>query len=202
MKKTQLLLGSTLCLGLMAGLAVPTNAATDVTIEIQETDLNNNIGYVEDKDGDGIPDADMSEFSVTVPAVLPIIFNSDGTNTLPTNWQIENHSSIANISLTKVEFDAKDSGWKLLPKTQEIDELSADTKAMKFYMGKSSSDLALVTPTNEEGTVGSRTWENGSFTIPVETAKNVSFNVERGAFTSSESAARAFEMLLTFEFNK
>lgn len=202
MKKTQLLLGSTLCLGLMAGLAVPTNAATDVTIDIQETDLNNNIGYVEDKDGDGIPDADMSEFSVTVPAVLPIIFNSDGTNTLPTKWQINNRSSIANISLTKVELDAKDSGWKLLPESQEISNLSADTKAMKFYMGKSSNSLALVTPTNEEGSMGSRTWENGSFTIPTNSEKNVSFNIERGAFTSSESAARAFEMLLTFEFNK
>lgn len=202
MKKTQLLLGSTLCLGLMAGLTVPTNAATDVTIEIQETDLNNNIGYVEDKDGDGIPDEDMSEFSVTVPAVLPIIFNSDGTNTLPTNWKVTNHSSIANISITKVELDAKDSGWKLLLKEQEIDELSADTKAMKFYMGKSSSDLALVTPDNENGSTGSRTWENGSFTIPTDSEKNVSFNVERGAFTSSESAASAFEMLLTFEFNK
>lgn len=202
MKKTKLLLGSTLCLGLMAGLTVPTNAATDVTIEIQETDLNNDIGYVEDKDGDGIPDADMSEFSVTVPAALPIIFNSDGTNTLPTNWQIENRSSIANISLTKVELDAKDSGWKLLPKSQEISNLAADTKAMKFYMGKSSNSLALVTPNEENNSLGSYEWENGSFTIPTESGKNVSFKVERGAFTSSESAASAFEMLLTFEFNK
>ena len=202
MKKTQLLLGSTLCLGLMAGLAVPTNAATDVTIEIQETDLNNNIGYVEDKDGDGIPDADMSEFSVTVPAVLPIIFNADGTNTLPTNWKIENRSSIANISLVKVELDAKESGWKLLPKAQEISNLAADTKAMKFYMGKSSNNLALVAPNEENDSLGSYEWENGVFTIPVETVKNVSFKVERGAFTSSQSAASAFEMLLTFEFNK
>lgn len=202
MKKTQFLLGSTLCLGLIAGLTVPTNAATDVTIEIQETDLNNNVGYVEDKDGDGIPDADMSEFSVTVPAVLPIIFNADGTNTLPTNWQIENRSSIANISLVKVELDAKDSGWKLLPESQEISNLSADTKAMKFYMGKSSNSLALVSPVEGNNSLGSYEWENGSFTIPVESGKNVSFNVERGAFTTSESASTAFEMLLTFEFNK
>lgn len=202
MKKTKLLLGSTLCLGLMAGLAVPTNAATDVTIEIEETDLNNNIGYVEDKDGDGLPDEDMSEFSVTVPAVLPIIFNSDGTNTLPTNWKVTNNSSIANISLVKVELDAKDSGWELLPESQEISSLAADTNAMKFYMGKSSNNLALITPNEDNASLGSYTWDNGVFTIPVETEKNVSFNVERGAFTSSQSASSAFEMLLTFEFNK
>ena len=83
--------------------------------------------------------------------------------------------------LTKVELDAKESGWKLLPESQEISNLAADTKAMKFYMGKSSNSLALVTPNEEDTSLGSYTWENGSFTIPTESVKNVSFKVERGA---------------------
>lgn len=202
MKKTKLLFGSTLCLGLLVGLATPAHAATNVTIEIEETDLNDNIGYVEDKDGDGIPDEDMSEFSITVPAVLPIIFNADGTNVLPTQWMVTNNSSIAKISITKIELDAKGSGWKLLPESQSISDLSADTKAMKFYLGKSASDLEIVTPDAQDGTTGELVWANGHFSIPAEAAKKVFFNVERGAFSKAIPEANAFEMLLTFEFNK
>lgn len=200
MKKTQILLGSTLCLGLMTGLSVPVNATTEVTIEVEETDLNNNIGYVEDKNGDGIPDADMSEFSVTVPAVLPIVFNSDGTNLLPTEWKITNHSSISNISVAKLELNANDSGWTLLPASKNISDLPADSQSIKFYMGKSKDELILARPVVDEGTIGSCNWENGTFVIPANSSANAYFNVERGAYTTTHSEIHAFDMLLTFEF--
>ena len=65
------------------GAAIPVNAAsTDVNIEVKATAMDN--------------------VSVTVPTVLPIVFNEDGTNTLPSNWTIENISSIAGIHLRNV----------------------------------------------------------------------------------------------------
>ena len=60
-----------LSLVVIMGAAIPVNAASaDVNIEVKATTMDN--------------------ISVTVPTTVPIVFNEDGTNTLPSNWTIEN----------------------------------------------------------------------------------------------------------------
>lgn len=185
---------------LTAFAATDNNGDTDVMIEVQKTDLD--AGYVEDGDGDGIPDAGEDEFAVTVPSVLPIVFNADETNTLPENWTVRNHSTIAGVSIVKVEMNANGSGWQLLPADDSYKTLAADTKAMEFHMGK-AGELKLVEPTGGVAAdTGAQTWDNGDIAIASGASQVISFDVNRGAFTEDTPSAKAFDMVLTFEFNK
>lgn len=182
MKQVKVLLAALLSVTVILGTAVPTYAASsDVKIEVKETTMDN--------------------VSVTVPTTIPIVFNADGTNTLPTNWTIENVSTIAGIHLSKIDMDAGNSGWKLLADSQDVKTLSKDTKSIKFSVGKAGA-LKLVAPTSgTESASGSVTFANTEISIPSGETKVLSFGVERGAFTKSEASAKAFDMVLTFNFN-
>ncbi|MBQ2923884.1 MAG: hypothetical protein IJE60_12485 [Tyzzerella sp.] len=182
MKQVKVLLAALLSVTVILGTAVPTYAASsDVKIEVKETTMDN--------------------VSVTVPTTIPIVFNADGSNTLPTNWTIENVSTIAGIHLAKIDMDAGSSGWKLLEDSQNVKNLSKDTKSIKFSVGKSGA-LKLVAPTSgTESTSGSVTFGNTEIEIPSGETQVLSFGVERGAFTKSEASAKAFDMVLTFNFN-
>lgn len=182
MKKVKVLV-ALLSATVILGTAVPTYAAepkTEVRIEINATDMN---------------------VSVTVPSVLPIVFNADGTNTFPDNWEIQNVSAIAGIHLTEVALDAETSGWLLLSAEQKVSDLKAGTKSVKFYTGNEGA-LKLVQPT--EGTqckTGSVTFEDSELSIPSGGKQKLSFQVERGAFKHTQASSKAFNMLLTFDFN-
>lgn len=182
MKKLNLLLGALLSFTIIFGAAVTANAAsTEVYIEIKETAMDN--------------------VSVTVPSTLPIIFNEDGTNTLPTNWSIENKSPIAGIHLSKIDMDAGESNWKLLADSQDTKSLAADTKSIRFSVGKGAS-LKTVVPTNgTEDSKGSVTFGASEIAIASGEKQILSFGVKRGAFTTSQASAKAFDMILTFDFN-
>jgi len=166
----------------LVGAALPVNAASaDVNIEVKATTMDN--------------------VSVTVPTALPIVFNEDGTNTLPTNWTIENISSIAGIHLSTVDMNAGASGWKVLSASQDTKTLSKDTKSIKFSLGKSGA-LKLVAPTSgNESATGSVSFGDTEIAIPSGKTQVLSFDVQRGAFTKDIATAKAFDMILTFNFN-
>lgn len=182
MKKVKILLAALLSVTVVLGTVVPTYAASsDVNIEVKATSMDN--------------------VSVTVPTSIPIVFNADGTNTLPTNWTIENLSTIAGIHLSQIDMNAENSGWKLLDASENAKTLSADTKSIKFSVGKPGA-LKLVEPTSgTENASGSVTFGNADLSIPSGETQVLSFQVERGAFTKSEASAKAFNMVLTFNFN-
>ena len=183
MKKLKMFVAALLSIVVVLGGAVPTQAAmsTDVNIAINATMM------------DGV--------SVTVPTVLPIVFNEDGTNTLPTNWTIENKSSIAGIHLFQLTLNAGESGWKVLASTKDTTQLPVNTKAIKFYAGN-AENLKLVNPAGGvENKAGVLLLDESDINIPAGETKVLSFNVERGAFTTTEASAKAFDMELTFEFN-
>lgn len=171
-----------LSLVVVLGAAIPVNAASaDVNIEVKATTMDN--------------------VSVTIPTQLPIVFNEDGTNTLPSNWTIENISSIAGIHLSTVDMDSEQYGWKLLAASEDTKELSADTKSIKFSVGKAGA-LKLVAPTSgTESSTGSVNFGDTEISIPSGETQVLSFDVQRGAFTADEAAAKAFDMVLTFNFN-
>ena len=182
MKKAKVLLAALLSVTVVLGATVPTHAASsDVNIEVKATTMDN--------------------VSVTVPTSIPIVFNSDGTNTLPTNWTIENLSAIAGIHLSQIDMNAGSSGWKLLAETQNVKTLSKDTKSIKFSVGKAGS-LKLVAPTSgNENASGSVSFGDAEISIPSGETQVLSFDVERGAFTEAHASAKAFDMVLTFKFN-
>ena len=182
MKKLNILLAALLTITAVLGATVPVQAASsDVNIEIKATT--------------------MDEVSVTVPTTLPIIFNEDGSNTLPTNWTIENKSTIAGIHLSQVDMDSEGNGWKLLDAEQNTKTMPVDTKSIQFSMGKENA-LKLVAPTSgtESGT-GILTWNANEINLPSGMTETIFFHVERGAFTSAQASAKAFKMVLTFNFN-
>lgn len=182
MKKTNILFAVLLSVTVLFGAVVPANAASaDVHIEIEATT--------------------MDEVSVTVPTKLPIVFRADGTNTLPTNWTIENVSAIAGIHLSQIDMNAGETDWKLLPESAVISELAADTKAIRFFVGEENA-LKMVVPKDKvTNTTGTITFDKSEISIPSGGEQILSFDVERGAFTEDAASAEAFEMILTFEFN-
>lgn len=182
MKKIKVLFAALLAVTVVLGSAIPTYAAsTDVKIEIKETA--------------------MDEVSVDVPTVLPIVFNEDGSNTLPSDWIIENKSTIAGIHLSQIDMDAGNTGWKLLTGTENTKELPVNTKSIQFSVGKGSA-LKLVAPTSGTSSVkGSVSFADTDIAIASGETQVLTFHVERGAFTEAEESAEAFDMVLTFNFN-
>lgn len=167
---------------LVMGAAISANAASsEVDITIKATTMDN--------------------VSVTVPTTLPIIFNEDGSNTLPSNWTIKNVSTIAGIHLSEINLNSESTGWKLLTESENTKILAADTKSIKFYAGK-AGNLKLVSPASSTAnTEGSVTYAANEIAIASGESQVLTFEVERGAFTKAEASAKAFNMVLTFEFN-
>ena len=60
----------------------------------------------------------------------------------------------------------------------------------------------LVSPGNTVSSVGEVTWNNGELSIASLGSKALSFDIERGAFKTAESSAKAFDLILTFEYNQ
>ena len=182
MKKWNILLAALLTITAIMGTTVPVEASSSVVnIEVKATT--------------------MDQVSVTVPTLLPIVFNEDGSNTLPTNWTIENKSTIAGIHLKQIDMVSKGDVWKLLADSRDTKTLSADTKAMKFSIGK-EGELKVVAPTEgTEHSSGQLEFATGEISIPSGKTQKLDFGVERGAFTESQAYAEAFNMVLTFRFN-
>ena len=175
MNKFKLLAVSSLAL---ATTLIPASASTTVKIETKATYMN-----------------------VTVPTSIEFVFNEDGSNTLPTNFTITNNSPIANVSLVKARLSAGSSPWRLLPLSANTKLLAVDTKDIKFYMGVTGQEK-LINPGNTVSSVGEAVWNNGEISIASLGSKTLTFNVERGAFKTAESSAKAFDLILSFEYNQ
>jgi len=175
MKKVNALLVALLSVTILFGGAIPAQAASaEVTIQVKATDVNT---------------------SVTVPTVLPIVFNEDGTNTYPTNWTIQNNSKIARVYLHSIQVEAVNE-WSLMTLAQDPTYNDVDSKKIKFYAGV-GDDLKLLNG-NSDAYVEFEPDEclmlaNGG-------TKDLSFKVERGAYTQGQSAEKALDMVLTFKF--
>ena len=174
-KKMNVVLAAVLSVTLLFGGVISAQAATaEVTVEIEATDVNT---------------------AVTVPTVLPIIFNADGTNTYPTNWTIQNNSQIARVYLYSIKVDAVND-WTLMTKAQDPIYNDVDAKKIKFYAGVEDNMQLL------DGTQSAYV-EFDPFDcliLPNGGTKDLSFKVERGAYTQSQSAKKVLEMVLTFQY--
>lgn len=182
MKKMKVLVAALLAVTVVFGATVPANAAmnADVKIEIEPTQMDN--------------------VCVRVPTTLPIIFNWNGNNTIPTNWTVENMSDFAGIYLSSVELDANGSGWSLLEESDKTYNLSVGTKKIKFYVGH-DYDLKYVEPSEGSGSeTGCAVFDRDSFVLESGQEQRLYFEVYRGAFNEVEASSKAFDMSLYFEF--
>lgn len=177
MKKLNVLLAVVLSVALLFGANISASAASaEVQFEVKATDAN---------------------ISVNVPTVLPIVFNEDGTNTYPTNWTIENERGIARIYLYSVALTAAND-WKLMTGGQDPKFTEADSKEIKFYVGP-EKNMQFMSG-RDSGTSGYVEFEPDEFIIVSGGSKDLSFKVERGAYTQNASMQKAFDMVLTFKF--
>lgn len=177
MKKLNVLLAAVLSVTLLFGANISASAASaEVQFEVKATDVN---------------------VAVNVPTTLPIIFNEDGTNTYPTNWTIENKSAIARIYLYSVALTA-DNDWILMTGGMDPKFEDADSKRVKFYVGP-EGNLQYMSG-RDNGTTGYVEFEPEEFTIVSGGSKDLSFKVERGAYTQNANFQKAFDMVLTFKF--
>lgn len=183
MKKVKVLLAAVLSITVILGTVAPTYAAepvSEVKIAIEPTDMN---------------------VSVTVPSTLPIIFNADGSNTIPDNWSIENVSALAGIHVTNIHLDGNGSGWTVVNDSSIVKTQSVNGKAVKFFVGVPGA-MELVEPkSGSENEVGTASFEVADICIASGATKTLNFTVERGAFTETTASTKAFFMTLDFAFN-
>lgn len=163
------------------GTVIPVNAASaDVNIEVKATT--------------------MEGVSLVIPSEVPIVFNEDGTNTVPTNWIMENRSEIASIYLAEIHMDS-DTGWTLLAGDFDPKQIPADSKRIIFSVGVEENFPLMEPDDGDECASGGAQFAKGEVTIPAGESKQLIFGVERGAYTETIASSKAFTMQLDFAFN-
>ena len=177
MKKLNVVLAAVLSVALLFGANISASAASaEVQFEVKATDMN---------------------VSVNVPTTLPIVFNEDGTNTYPTNWTIENTSTIARIYLYSVQLNATND-WTLMTGGMDPKFTEVDSKEIKFYVGP--EDNLQFMSGRDSGKSGYVQFEPSDFGIVSGGSRDLSFKVERGAYTQNSYMQKSFDMVLTFKF--
>lgn len=145
-------------------------------------------------------DAKATTVNVTVPTTAPMVFNADGTATLPSDCTIQNNSKIGGVYLDSISLDARDFGWKLLQESADLKLQAKDLKKIKLKIGKSGHEK-LIAPTNAtEDSTGAADFNSGDIDIAASSSETLNFIVERGTFTQDVPNATAFNMTLKFEF--
>lgn len=183
MKKVKVLLAVLLSITAILGSVAPAYAAepvSEVKIEIEPTDMN---------------------VSVTVPSTLPIIFNADGSNTIPSNWTIENISALAGIHVTNVHLNANGTGWKLTNESATVKTQNVNGKTVKFFAGVPGIMKLVEAKSGSTSETGTASFEANDIRIASGATKTLNFAVERGAFTETTASAKAFTMTIDFAFN-
>lgn len=124
-RKMNVVLAMVLSMTLLFGATISANAASaEVKFDVKQTDTN---------------------LAINVPTTVPIIFNEDGTNTYPTNWEIQNVGILGCVCLKNVEMEATDAGWILLDEKE-----AGESKPIQFEVerGAFSEDISNRTTFN------------------------------------------------------
>lgn len=151
-------------------------------------------------DNDASSTSSNETVNITVPSDMKIIFNSDESNTLPSNYTITNNSIYA-INLDKVSLNGNND-WELLNSNFEIKNIKKDSKKLKFYVNdtliqpKNSSNEIIDESSSGETDIPLD--EDNNKTIEAYSSSNIDFKIERGAYSKDISTEKAFDMTLSF----
>ena len=183
----KLLLSSLVCLGVLSSTVTNASALTDsATAKGFGSELK--------------IDAKATTVNVTVPTTAPMVFNADGTDTLPSSWTIKNNSKLGGVYLDSISLDAGSSGWSLLSESADLKTQSKDLKKIKLKIGKEGQEK-LIAPTNaSDDSTGSADFSIGDIDIEANQSQELNFVLERGTYTRDLANSTAFNMTLKFEF--
>lgn len=143
---------------------------------------------------------EATAMNVTVPGTSAMIFNEDGSNTYPDNFMISNKSAIAGIYLSSISMDAGSSGWKLADDTVDIKKQAVNKKTIRMKIGKDGVHKLVKPSTGSEATSGVAEYGVRDILIPASENQVLSFDVDRGAFSTNQGVSKAFSMTLNFEY--
>ena len=134
---------------------------------------------------------------VTLPTSYTIIFESDGTNTYPA-FEIQNNSKIGQIDLKNISAKAN-GNWKFAADTTILNRMPKDTKQIKLKLGDKSKEKALSNNSSSPAAQVTANYAVNDFRIPAASKKQLSFVVDRTAFSKSATDP-AFGLTLTFDY--
>ena len=173
--------------GLLCGimcLSVPQAAFAATPAPTQNAGVTVNIG------------ADPLLINITVPSTATFAFNADGSNTIPTNFDITTHTKIASFYLKDLSLDAGVSGWQVVNTGAGV---ALDEKTLKLKIGEKSKEKQVVPNDGEKNAIGMIHFANTDFVLKPEIATTLSFLVDRPIYTEKIEEAKAFDMSLDFE---
>ena len=146
-------------------------------------------------------DAEPTTVDVTVPATAPMVFNADGTNTVPSNFTIENHS-IGEVHLTNIKLHApNENHWMFAKVGTNLKLEPANTKTITLKLGAAGAEKSAEIGFTSRSDSATVTFEAKDFVIPADGSKTLAFVVDRCAFTKAISSEKAVDMTLNFDFN-
>lgn len=146
--------------------------------------------------------AEPTLVNITMPQDAAFIFNEDGTNIVPENFNIQNNSSISGIHIDRIQLSEKNSsGWKLST-NPDLTTLPVNEKVVYLKIGKEGSEKHIKSIDNtDKSSTGESTFDAGDFVIPASSQTRLSFDITRGSFTKPVESSGAFDMTIDFSFN-
>lgn len=155
--------------------------------------------------------------NVTVPSVLPLVFEVDGSNNLdpvtltPENFKIVNNTPNADVYMKSMQMETKAGGdWKIAAADQDIAAENINTKTIRLHIGIKGEQLMPINAAQENETTGK--WEasdpsNMVFEKAADlnngTEKVMDFQVDRTAFVTKDGkdlSGSAYTLHFNFGF--
>ena len=142
--------------------------------------------------------------SVTVPAVLPIIFESNGSTTTPKNFEIKNLGS-TNVGINNIYLETTNSGW-------DIHQVENDTKPGEYFLNKGNNfqtiemlvgeidkeKVSIGTIENENRIVDLNITIDAAILEEIYNSTILDFDVYRTIFTKKYEVENAFILVVEF----
>lgn len=147
-----------------------------------------------------------SVIDVNMPTELPVVFESDGSNTIP-DFVIQNNSTV-DLNVHKIvvdEIKAEDGDqWTLTDNAEDFLEMENDVKTILVSVGQVGSESGLALETNPQQTAlkrGVAKFESGAFKVPKNQSRSLGIKIKRGVFTKEAPATDAFKIKVDFNFS-
>lgn len=132
---------------------------------------------------------EAATIDVTVPSSIDFIFNSDGSNTVPTNWKIENNGQVevmvSSLNLASV------NDWKLSSKAPTETNDKTIVLTIDNTLGTIAQDGLSATYFND-----------GSLKIAKDDSHTFELGVQRANFSKNIASSKAFTATLNFKYEE